>query len=74
MLLKNLEEAVRCAQGEIAKICASWGQPQWDELDWSRIKELTTRDILEHRNREAVKVKQAWCIACPSFVKHVSQP
>ena len=71
-LLKHREEQARFAEGEIANICVSWDQPQWNEIDWSRIKELTTRDLLEYRKQEAVKVQQAHCVECPNFVKHVS--
>ena len=72
-LLKHREEQKKLAEGEIAKICSSWDQPQWDELDWSRIKELTTRDILEHRKKEAVTAQQSYALECLNFVKHVSE-
>ncbi|KAK4695409.1 antiviral helicase SKI2, partial [Lecanoromycetidae sp. Uapishka_2] len=70
-LLKHREEAVKFAEEELVKICSSWSKSQWDELDWSRIKELTTRDILESRKQEASKVQQAHCLDCPKFVKHI---
>lgn len=71
-LLKHHEEQAKFAEGEIANVCRSWDQPQWNEMDWNRIKELTTRDLLERRKQEAVKVQQCHCIQCPDFVKHVS--
>ena len=71
-LPKHREEQASFAEGEIANMCVSWDQPQWDEVDWSRIKELMTRDLLEYRKQEAVKAQQAHCVACPNFVKHVS--
>ena len=57
--------------GEVTKICVPWNQPNWDELDWSRVKELQTRVTMEHRKREAAKAQQTRALACPNFVKHV---
>lgn len=71
-LLKQCEEASKFAAGEAAKICAAWNQPIWDELDWGRIKELQTREILGHRKQEANKAQQASALDCPNFVKHFS--
>ena len=36
------------------------------------MKELQTREILEHRKQEATKAQQAHALDCPNFVKHVS--
>lgn len=71
-LPKHGQEATKFAAGEAAKICAAWNHPNWDELDWSRIKELRTREILEHRKQEATKCQQARALDCPDFVKHFS--
>ena len=65
-------EAAKFADGEVAQILKSWNQPHWDELEWSRIKELTTRDLIEYRHGEGVKAQQAHAFDCPDFVKHVS--
>ena len=70
-ILEHNEEATKFAVGEAAKICAAWDQPTWDELDWSRIKELRSREIVENRRQEAIKVQNAHALECPSFVKHV---
>lgn len=72
-LLRSGEEVVaKLIAGELTKICPPWNQPNWDELDWSRVKELQTRVIMEHRKREAAKAQQARALACPNFVKHFS--
>lgn len=59
------------AEAEIARLFSSWTEPHWDELDWGRVKEMTTRDILERRSQEAAKAQQGHCFDCPNFVKHV---
>ena len=69
--LRYAEEAIKVAGGEIAKVRAVWDQPSWDELDWSRVRELRTLEIFEHRKQEATKVQTARALDCPNFVKHV---
>ena len=70
--LKCNTEATKFAEAEASSICASWNHEQWDELDWSRTRELTTRDALELRRREGVKVQEAYACDCPNFLRHVS--
>ena len=69
--LKRGAEAAKFAETEILKICASWELSLWDELDWSRIKELSTRDIVERRQKDGARAQQAHASDCPNFVKHV---
>ncbi|KAL8862344.1 MAG: hypothetical protein Q9178_001353 [Gyalolechia marmorata] len=71
-LLKHREEAEVQAETEIAKICASWESSVWDELDWSRLRDLNVRDILELRRTRLVQAEAAQCIECPQFVRHFS--
>lgn len=68
--LKFDTEAAKFA-GDLLKTYGSWDQPQWDEFDWSHVKELTTRDILEHRKQEGIKAQNVHAFNCPNFVKHV---
>lgn len=57
---------------EISKIFESWEAPYWDELNWSRVKELAIRDTLEKRKQELVITQNARCVECPNFTRHVS--
>ena len=70
-VLEHNAEATKFVVGEVAKIRAAWDQPTWDELDWSRIKELQSREIVERRRQEAIKVQNARALECPNFVNHV---
>ena len=70
--LKNEEEARIVAEMELTKICDSWILPAWDEVDWSRIRELRIRDLLETRARVADAIQMSYCIECPDIAKHVS--
>ena len=52
-------------------IFKDWTNRKWEELDWGRIRELQTRDLLESRNQEAQRAQLGHCFDCPNFVKHV---
>ncbi|PKY02851.1 antiviral helicase [Aspergillus campestris IBT 28561] len=64
------KEAVKFADKELSKLCASWTTPVWDEIDWARIKELQVRDVLEKRQAQATLAQSCRCLQCPDFVKH----
>ncbi len=70
-VLKRDSEAFKLAQEELLDACADWTSSAWDELDWSRIKEMTVRDLLDKRKVAASTAQQRKCLDCPSFVKHV---
>ncbi|KAL8946327.1 MAG: hypothetical protein Q9183_007925 [Haloplaca sp. 2 TL-2023] len=70
-LLKGREEAESSARTEIHRVCSSWESPSWDELDWSRLKDLHVRDILGLRQQKLRDADGARCMACPRFVLHV---
>ena len=52
-------------------ILKDWTHPAWDELDWARIKDLQTRDLLDHRHSQAENAQLGVCFDCPEFLKHV---
>lgn len=68
--IKN--EATKFANKELSKICDLWTTPTWDEIDWSGIKELQLREILEKRQAQMSIVQSCKCLDCPDFLKHVS--
>jgi antiviral helicase SKI2 len=57
---------------ELARICKSWELKEWDEIDWSRIKDLKLREMLVQRKQKATICESSQCILCPQFLKHVS--
>jgi antiviral helicase SKI2 len=57
---------------QLTKLCSSWESDVWDELDWSRVKELQLRDTLDKRRQEYATCQQSTSISCPQFIKHVS--
>ena len=65
-------DAYKMAQEEVMRLCQSWELDEWNELDWSRIKDLHLRDTLAKRVEESVVAQKAKCLQCPQFIKHVS--
>ncbi|KAI9782594.1 MAG: hypothetical protein M1839_004839 [Geoglossum umbratile] len=45
--------ALEKGQEEVAKFYDSWMAPEWDELDWTRIKDMHLRSVLDERKKEA---------------------
>ncbi|KAL3418917.1 ATP-dependent RNA helicase [Phlyctema vagabunda] len=58
------------AVNELLRICESWETDIWNEVDWSRIKEIQLRDIMTKRNQEASHSQKCRCLSCPQFLKH----
>ncbi|KAL8694214.1 MAG: hypothetical protein Q9218_001101 [Villophora microphyllina] len=71
-LLKGREEAEASAKADLERHCASWQSAAWDELDWSRFKDLHLRDILELRQNRLRDTEAVHCIECSHFVQHFS--
>lgn len=63
-------DAVDEAKAELLRVCASWADSAWDELDWSRIKDIHVRDMLDARAKAAVEAQDRCCVQCPQFLKH----
>ena len=71
-LLVPKEEGNTLVNNEVHKIFDSWQAPHWNEMDWSRIRELSIREILERRKKEQLIVDKARSIECPNFIRHFS--
>ncbi|KAL8939496.1 MAG: hypothetical protein Q9216_003324 [Gyalolechia sp. 2 TL-2023] len=69
-LLNRRDEAMTSAEVELWHIFSSWQSSAWDELDWTRLKDLQLRDILEFRQKSLLNVEAVQCIECPQFVRH----
>lgn len=72
LLLTRKKEENPLMGEEVSKIFDSWQAPCWNEMDWSRIRELTIREILEKRKKEHLIVDSARSVECPKFIRHFS--
>ncbi|EFR05149.1 hypothetical protein MGYG_08161 [Nannizzia gypsea CBS 118893] len=64
------KEAVKVAEKEFSKLCASWIDKAWDELDWERVKDMSVREVLEQRAQQVKIAQSCACLQCPQFLKH----
>ncbi|KAI9729729.1 MAG: hypothetical protein M1834_006680 [Cirrosporium novae-zelandiae] len=69
-LLRNNEEAVKFAEQELLNYMTSWTSDAWNELDWTRVKDLQSRNVIDERKSKAVIAQNCTCISCPKFLKH----
>lgn len=72
--LSGNKEAVQLVEAEVLEFCGDWTSPAWDELDWSRVKDMTVREVLDKRMVSAATAQERRCLACPNFVTHVMLP
>ncbi|KAI9851279.1 MAG: hypothetical protein M1838_004113 [Thelocarpon superellum] len=67
---KNDSLAVQEVEDDVTRLCSSWMTPEWDELDWTKVKDLQLRNILDERAQEAIRASTGECLSCPQFLKH----
>jgi hypothetical protein len=70
----NGGEEYQKARDQLWKVCQSWQSDEWNEMDFSRVKDLALRDIIAKRLEEMKITQKGDCLECPQFVKHVSHP
>ena len=71
-LLAHDRDLPQQAQDELLDLCSEWTSSIWDEQDFSRVKDMTVREILDNRKVAAAAAQDARSVSCPHFVKHVS--
>ncbi|KAM5469112.1 Antiviral helicase ski2 [Microsporum audouinii] len=64
------KEALKMAGKEFSKLCASWTDRIWDEIDWERVKDMPVREVLEQRAEQAKIAQSCACLECPQLLKH----
>ncbi|KZF22703.1 antiviral helicase [Xylona heveae TC161] len=71
-VLRHEPDALADMQEELSKIMGSWSMPEWDELDWERIKDLQLRDAIDRRRHSGISAQERLSLSCPNFIKHFS--
>lgn len=51
---------------------AVWTSTVYNEQDWTKVNELSIRELLVERSKMADITQNAKCLECPDFLKHVS--
>lgn len=49
-----------------------WTSKVYNEQDWTKVNELSIRELLAERSKMADIAQNAKCLECPDFLKHVS--
>ena len=70
-VLKKNAASMQAAQAEFGRLSTSWTLSEWEELDWTKVKDLQLRNILDERKREAASAQHRHSVSCPQFLKHV---
>lgn len=66
-------EAMAKAKSQLAATVSSWTSSTWEEIDYSRIKDMNIRQLLDARAKAAHETQEGEeCIVCPELPKHVS--
>ena len=71
-LLIHKGEGNHLVREEVSRVFESWQSPYWDEMDWTRIRELSIREILESRKKQQLIIDNARSVECPKFIRHFS--
>lgn len=61
-------------QAYLAELATDWKRPEWAEVDWSKIHDMTFMELHLAKQQETAKVTEAACLSCPNFIAHVSSP
>lgn len=67
----KVSEAMDQAKQQFLGACSSWTSATWQEADYSRIKEINIRNLLDERNKAAHDAQEdKESILCPELQKH----
>lgn len=66
--------ALRTAESELTSLAADFSRHEWNEVDWTKIKDLSFLEVLEARKRDLERMveQDGWTCAksCPDFKRH----
>jgi antiviral helicase SKI2 len=68
--LNRKKDVLKLAQDQFLPLCQSWNYEDWDEYDYSRIKSLKFRELMDTRVKEGLNAVDKKCLECPNFLKH----
>ncbi|KAK0726034.1 RNA helicase-like protein [Lasiosphaeris hirsuta] len=58
------------AKDKLHHICRTWASEIWDEMDFSRIRNLDMQEIMGKRREAEAKVSATSALECGQFLKH----
>ncbi|PSK55953.1 hypothetical protein B9Z65_4831 [Elsinoe australis] len=66
----KLQEAMKQIKADLMSTCSSWTSSLWEEMDYSKLKEVGIRNILDERRKSAVAAQDKESVLCPTLDKH----
>ncbi|KAG0638979.1 putative antiviral helicase SKI2 [Tuber brumale] len=63
-------EDVRAIEEELKALFWNWTFPEWTEVDWSKVKDLTTLECFEYRRTKVGEIDRFRCLECDNFAAH----
>ncbi|KAG9902827.1 antiviral helicase, partial [Aureobasidium melanogenum] len=67
----KMPEAMEQLKEQLLGACSSWTSATWQEADYSRIKEIGIRNILDERSKAAHDAQEnKECVLCENLEKH----
>ena len=59
---------------EFVQKYSDWTDAAYNEQEWTKVHELSVRELIVQRAKMAEIAQNAKCLDCPNFLKHVSSP
>ncbi|KAF2226282.1 NUC185 domain-containing protein [Elsinoe ampelina] len=66
----KLQEAMKGIKAELLASCSSWTSSIWEEMDYSKLKEVGIRNIVDERRKFAQLAQDKEAVVCPNLDKH----
>ncbi|GAM87998.1 hypothetical protein ANO11243_060270 [Dothideomycetidae sp. 11243] len=63
-------EAVKALRSDFLSNCSSWTSSVWEEMDYSKLREVSIMNILEERNKFAQIAQSKESVLCSQLEKH----
>ncbi|OWO98028.1 hypothetical protein B2J93_8253 [Marssonina coronariae] len=63
------------AKEQLSRLCQSWEKDEWNELDWTRLKDMQLRDNLSKRTDEATIAQKSFAMCHDQWIiqENISQ-
>ncbi|PNS17113.1 hypothetical protein CAC42_7167 [Sphaceloma murrayae] len=66
----KLQDAMKQIKDDLLTTCSSWTSSVWEEMDYSRVKEVGIRNVLDERRKLAQVAQEKEAVLCPKLDKH----
>ncbi|KAF4550909.1 ATP-dependent RNA helicase-like protein 1 [Elsinoe fawcettii] len=66
----KLQDAMKGIKADLLASCASWTYSTWEEMDYSKLKEVGVRNIIDERRKFAESAQEKEAVLCPTLDKH----